>query len=112
MRELRGAALIVNGTAEHVHSLMRVPARVSVADAVRVIKCNSSRWVHEKWPQHGQFAWQSGYGAFSVSESGVEAVKRYIAEQEKHHKRRTFQQEFVAFLRKNNVQYDERYVWE
>ena len=92
--------------------LMRVPARVSVADAVRVIKCNSSRWVHEKWPQHGQFAWQSGYGAFSVSESGVEAVKRYIAEQEKHHKRRTFQQEFVAFLRKNNVQYDERYVWE
>ena len=75
-----------------------------------MVKTNSSRWIREK--QKGNFAWQTGYGAFSVSESNVPAVTQYIATQEDHHKKRTFQQEYVAFLKKNKVPYDERYIWD
>jgi putative transposase len=74
------------------------------------VKTNSSRWVHEKWAP--DFAWQTGYGVFSVSESNVAAVTQYIAEQEEHHRKHSFQEEFVAFLKKNNVTYDERYIWD
>lgn len=111
VREMRGVALIVNGTADHVHLLVRVPAACSAAELARVIKANSSRWVHERWPEHRGFAWQTGYGAFSVSASNVADVTRYIASQEEHHQKRSFQQEFVAFLQKNGIAYDERYIW-
>ncbi|MFZ1919038.1 MAG: IS200/IS605 family transposase [Terriglobales bacterium] len=110
VREMRGTALIVNGTADHVHMLVRIRPAQSTAEAVRVVKANSCRWVHEKWKM--KFAWQTGYGAFSVSESSVSAVSRYIAEQEKHHKTKTFQEEYVTFLKRNNVAYDERYLWD
>jgi putative transposase len=109
VRELQGAALIVNGSADHVHLLLRIRPAQSVADVARVIKANSSRWVRGKWSPH--FAWQKGCGAFSVSESNTAAVMKYIAEQEDHHKRRSFQEEFVAFLQKNGIAYDERYIW-
>ena len=105
------AALIVNGTPDHVHMLVRMPTLCSVAEMVRVVKANSSRWVHEKWPNHRYFGWQTGYGAFSVSPSNVNAVTKYIAEQEEHHRRTSFQEEFLAFLQKNGVMYDERYLW-
>jgi REP element-mobilizing transposase RayT len=110
VREMRGTALIVGGTADHVHMLIRIRPVQAAAEVARVVKTNSSRWVHEKW--NTQFAWQNGYGAFSVSESNVAAVSRYIAAQEEHHKKLTFQQEYVAFLKKNKVAYDERYIWE
>ena len=110
IREMRGTALIINGTADHVHMLVRIRPAQSTAEIVRAVKANSSRWVHEKWKMN--FAWQTGYGAFSVSESNVPAVSRYIASQEKHHKRKTFQEEYVAFLKKNKVAYDERYLWD
>ena len=110
VREMRGAALIVNGTADHVHMLVRIRPAHSTAEVMRVVKANSCRWVHEKWKM--KFAWQTGYGAFSVSESNVPAVSRYIANQEEHHKTRTFQEEYVAFLKKNHVAYDERYLWD
>ena len=109
VRELRGTALIINGTADHVHMLVRIPPIQSVADFTRVVKTNSSRWVRAKWS--ARFAWQTGYGAFSVSESNVVAVRNYILKQDEHHKKRSFQQEFVAFLKKNKVPYDERYIW-
>jgi REP element-mobilizing transposase RayT len=111
VREMRGVALIVNGTAGHVHLLVRVPATCSAAELARVIKANSSRWVHERWPEHRDFAWQTGYGVFSVSASNVAAVTRYISSQEEHHQKRSFQEEFVAFLRRNGIVYDERYIW-
>ena len=111
VRELRGVALIVNGTSDHVHMLVRMPTLCSVAEMVRVVKANSSRWVHEKWPNHRDFGWQIGYGAFSVSASNVNAVTKYIAEQEEHHRRKSFQEELLAFLQKNGVTYDERYLW-
>ncbi|MBZ5703748.1 MAG: IS200/IS605 family transposase [Acidobacteriia bacterium] len=109
VREMRGTALITNGTADHVHMLVRIRPAQSIAEIARVVKTNSSRWVHEKWGT--DFAWQAGYGVFSVSESTVAAVTKYIAAQEEHHKRRSFQEEFLAFVKKNNVAYDERYIW-
>jgi putative transposase len=111
VRNLHGAALIINGTADHIHMLVRIPTDHSIAEIARTVKANSSRWVHERWPEKKLFAWQSGYGAFSVSESSVAPVTKYIAEQEEHHRKRSFQEEFVAFLKKNGVPYDERYLW-
>jgi putative transposase len=110
VHEMRAAALIVNGTSDHVHMLVRMRPSQSVAEIARVVKTNSSRRIHSKG--RSQFAWQAGYGAFSVSESNVPAVTKYIASQEEHHRKRSFQEEFVAFLKKNNVAYDERYIWE
>jgi len=109
VREMQGVALIINGTADHVHMLIRIRPVQAVAAIVRVVKTNSSRWVREKWKL--RFAWQTGYGAFSVSESNVPAVSGYIATQEEHHRKRTLQEEYVAFLKKNKIPYDERYIW-
>ena len=110
VREIRGTALIINGTADHVHMLVRIRPGQSAAEIVRVVKANSSKWVRGKWSSN--FAWQTGYGVFSVSESSVPAVKKYIAEQEEHHRKHSFQEEFLAFLKKNHVEYDERYIWD
>src|SRR5207249_2584997 len=74
-----------------------------------VVKTNSSRWVREKWSPN--FGWQTGYGVFSVSESNVTAVRKYIANQEEHHKKHSFQDEFRAFLKKNGIAVDEKYIW-
>ncbi len=104
VREMEATALIVNGTADHVHMLLRIRPAQCVADVVRTVKTNSSRWMREKWNR--KFAWQTGYGAFSVSESNVSAVSKYIAAQEEHHRKRSFQQEFVAFLKKNGIAYE------
>ncbi len=112
VHELGGVALLINGPADHVHALVKLPHTFAVADAMRVIKTNSSRWVHETWPARRAFAWQAGYGAFSVSQSHVEAVRSYIAGQEEHHRRVTFQDEFLEFLRRHGIEYDERYIWE
>ncbi len=110
IREMGGTALIIDGSADHVHVLARIRPAHSPAEIARVIKTNSSRWVHQKCGV--KFAWQSGYGVFSVSESNVVSVARYIATQEAHHKKYSFQEEFVAFLKKNSVAYDERYIWD
>ena len=110
VREMHGTALIVNGTCDHVHMLLRVRPAHSAAEVARIVKTNSSRWVREKWDS--RFSWQTGYGVFSVCESSLAAVIKYIAEQEAHHKKHSFQEEFLAFLKKNNVAYDERYIWD
>jgi REP element-mobilizing transposase RayT len=110
VREMRGSALIVNGMEDYVHLLVRIRPAQSAAEIMRVLKANSSRWVREKWSP--DFAWQTGYGVFSVSESSVESVTQYIARQEEHHKKHSFQEEFVAFLKKNNVAYDPKYLWD
>ena len=110
VREMNGVALIVNGTADHVHMLLRIRPVHSSAEIVRVVKANSSKWARGKWSR--EFAWQTGYGVFSVSESNVAAVTKYIAGQEEHHKKHSFREEYVAFLKKNHVEYDERYIWD
>ena len=109
-RELKGKAYGINGTTDHVHMLISLPANVSVSEAMRFIKSNSSGWVHDKWKR--AFAWQLGYGAFSVSKSNVPEVLKYIAKQEAHHRRISFRDEFVDFLQKHEIQYDKRYIWD
>jgi REP element-mobilizing transposase RayT len=111
VRELDGVALSINGMPDHVHLLVRMPSTRSIADLARVVKTNSSRWVHERWPESKRFAWQSGFGAFSVSESGGQTVREYIRQQQQHHAKRSFEEEFVAFLKKIKIAVDEKYLW-
>ncbi len=111
IRELGGVALSINGMPDHVHLLVRMPSTCSVAEVARLVKTNSSRWVHERWPEFKHFGWQRGYGAFSVSESGVDVVRQYILQQQQHHTKRSFREEFVAFLQRNHIVVDEKYLW-
>ena len=111
VREIGGVALCINGTADHLHLLIRMPSIHSSAEVIRLVKSNSSRWIHERWPQFKDFAWQTGYGAFSVSESGAGAVREYIRQQKLHHTVRSFQEEFVVLLRKNHITIDDKYLW-
>ena len=99
--------LAIGGTNNHVHVLLSVPAGLHLVDIVRDLKANSSRFMKEKVQL---FAWQDGYAGISVSPSQVESVKRYIAGQEEHHRKRTFDDEFLALLNKAGVQYDPKYV--
>jgi REP element-mobilizing transposase RayT len=112
LRGHRGVLLAAGGMPDHVHLLVGLHRETSVAEAVKLVKAHSSKWVHETFPDRQAFAWQAGYGAFTVSYSGVDQVKRYIAGQEEHHRTRTFQEEFIAFLRRHGINYDERYVWD
>ena len=111
IRQLGGRALAINGTADHVHLLLSMPAALSVAEAVRVIKANSSRWVNREHAVKRTFAWQTGYAAYSVSHSNAALVVRYIRKQEDHHRRVSFQEEYLEFLKKNGIEYDARFVW-
>lgn len=107
-----GNAIIVGGTVDHIHILARLHQRKSIADYLRDIKANSSGWIHDTFPDHESFAWQQGYGAFSVSKSQLEKVRKYIETQEVHHRRTTFEDEFIALLKAHGVPFDPRYVFE
>jgi len=85
---------------------------VAIAEALRVVKTNSSHWVHQTRNGHRGFAWQTGYGASSFSQPNAATVVKYIREQDKHHRHLSFQEEFIKFLKKNGFDYDERYIWE
>jgi putative transposase len=111
VRNLRGKLIEASAPLDHVHCLLSLPATLAVADALRVLKTNSSLWVHEI-RRRPHFRWQTGYGAFSVSQSNVPAVLKYIRHQEEHHRKISFQEEFIAFLKRNGIVYDERYIWE
>jgi putative transposase len=102
--------LTVGGVADHVHILYALPRNLSIAKLVGEIKRASSKWVKTKGRILTRFAWQNGYGAFSVGQSDVERVRRYIATQEEHHRKNTFQEEYRAILKEFEVQYDERCV--
>lgn len=105
-------AVEVGGVADHVHILLSLPPTLPVAKAMQLIKGGSSKWVHETFPEHRMFGWQEKYGAFSVSESRVDSVINYIKGQPEHHKKVTFQEEFLALLKKHRIEYDERYLWD
>jgi len=108
----RCSLIAANGTQDHVHLLVHVHPTVDVADLMREVKARSSAFVRETLGVRTWRGWQNGYGAFSVSASGVDAVKAYIARQEEHHRRMTFKEELVALLEKHGVQYDPKYLWE
>jgi REP-associated tyrosine transposase len=110
IREMDGKTLKVNGTADHVHLLLWMPPALSVSETLRVLKANSSRWMNQEFRSKGRFAWQTGYAAFTVSHSNAPSVVKYIADQERHHRRLSFHEELVGFLKKNGISYDERYL--
>lgn len=109
---LKCPAIIVGGIEDHVHILCRLGKTVDVADLLRELKRESSKWIKEQDRDLSQFQWQAGYGAFSVSPSHVPPLTTYIAEQERHHQRESFQDEFRRLCRKYGVAIDERYVWD
>jgi len=104
--------VLINGPRDHVHLLFVLPASVALSQFMQKIKANPSRWIHEQWPEQASFSWQTGYAAFSVSESNLGRVREYVARQEEHHRRLSFQEEVVAFLKKHGIEYDPRYVFE
>ena len=104
--------LAVGGVADHVHLLCALSRTSSIADIVREIKQGSSKWIKTKGVVHSKFAWQGGYGAFSVSQSQVQRVRTYIERQEDHHRKKAFQDEYRTFLKMHSIEYDERYLWD
>jgi putative transposase len=110
VRNINGIPEAIGGTADHVHLLMGLRATACLANVVRDVKAVSSRWVHDEIGDQ-TFAWQEGYGAFTVSVSQCETVRTYIANQVEHHRQRTFQEEYLALLQRSGVAYDERYLW-
>jgi putative transposase len=110
-RENGMKALAIGGTSDHIHTLVSLPATISVAKAIQLIKGGSSKWVHDSFTKYPKFQWQEGYGAFSVSASQMKRVIAYIDRQKEHHRKKSFQEEFLEFLDKHHVNYDPRYVF-
>jgi REP element-mobilizing transposase RayT len=111
VRSEGGIALEVNGVAEHVHILAKLPASRAVSDILRAVKAKSSHWLKGRL-NLAEFAWQTGYGAFSVSQSQVEIVRRYIQRQEEHHRNMPFTDEMRKLIRAHGLEVDEQLLWE
>ena len=111
-RNLECPSLCIGGVEDHVHILCRLSRTVTVAELVRELERESSKWLKAKSPELSDFHWQDGYGAFSISPGHVEKLKEYIATQEKHHHEESFQDEFRRLLRLYGIEWDERYVWD
>jgi len=104
--------VLINSVPDHVHILFELGRTVAVSDAVEEVKKTSSKWIKTQDENFALFAWQAGYGAFAVSESNVAAVRDYIAGQQKHHLKKSFQEEYRDFLKRHRVSFNERYVWD
>jgi len=109
VKEKGGKPLMINGVEDHVHMLIELPSTIALSDLMRFVKANSSRWFKQRFNM--KFAWQTGFGAFTVSRSGVKAVSQYIRDQEQHHQSRDFRSEFITLLQKNEIEFDEEYLW-
>lgn len=105
-------SIIVNGMPDHIHAFIGLKPVMSISDLIRDVKNNSSNFVNDHKFIKGKFGWQDGYGAFSYSQSHIENVYNYILNQEKHHKKKSFKEEYLEFLKKFEVEYDERYLFE
>ena len=112
LRKLKSPCLAVNGTADHIHILFALGRVVTVAELLEEVKTNSSKWIKTKSREFKNFHWQRGYGAFSIGQSNVEILKRYISNQKEHHRRVTFQDEYREFLESYGIDFDERYMWD
>jgi putative transposase len=104
-------ALQVGGMADHIHVLVMAPPTLAPSNIAKFLKGNSSKWIHEEFPRLSHFAWQEGYGGFTVSKSSLPIVIQYIQNQFEHHRTKTFQEEYLEFLQKHEIEYDERYIW-
>ncbi len=103
--------IAINGIENHIHILCIQSKNIALADLLEELKRNSSRWIKTKGTHYADFAWQGGYGGFSVSQSKVDVVKRYIENQKEHHKTETFKDEYIRFLEKHEIEYNEEYLW-
>lgn len=112
LRNLKSPALIIASQPDHVHLLINLHREQAVSRIVMKLKANSSTWIKNQNPDLKSFSWQNGYGAFSVSESRLPAVKDYIAHQPEHHQKTSFQEELKMFLEKHHLEYDERHLWD
>ncbi len=112
VRALNAEAYRVGGVADHVHIACTLPRTLSVSKLLEEIKKSSSAWIKQQTPTCQGFAWQAGYGAFSLGQSQLAALIAYIDNQEEHHRKRTFKEEYIEFLKLYGVDYDERYVWD
>ena len=112
LKECKSPALLIGGGADHVHVLFCLSKNHALAKVIEEVKKGSSKWMKTQGPEFRDFYWQAGYGAFSVSQSHLEQVRRYIELQEEHHRTLSFQEEFLAFLNRYEVEYDERFIWE
>jgi REP-associated tyrosine transposase len=110
IRAQGGIALAINGMPDHVHILAKLRQDKPVSNMIRDFKANSSGWMHSVFPELRDFSWQNGYGAFTVNSSGIETIRRYIADQQLHHQNRSYRNEFVELLNENNVEFDEKYL--
>jgi putative transposase len=111
-RELKSPTLSVGGTDDHLHILFSLARTIEVAELIEKVKMKTSKWIKTKGEEFENFYWQRGYGAFSIGQSQVETLKRYITRQRIHHQRVTFQDEYRKFLKSYAIDYDERYVWD
>ena len=111
-RDCECQAYRVGGTADHVHIAARLARTITQADFLEKIKKTSSAWIKKQGEQYADFFWQGGYGDFSIGWSQLDDLVRYIDDQEQHHRRKTFQEEYLQLLRKYRVAFDERYLWE
>ena len=112
MNNKKAKLISAGGMFDHIHLYASLPSTTSVADFVNVVKSNSSRWIHGSFSRLRNFAWQEGYGAFSVSRSEQQKVINYIDNQQRHHRKRTFKEELITLLDKHEIEYDERYLWD
>jgi len=112
LRNLESPAVEINCVADHAHVLFCLSRKCSLAKVVEELKRGSSKWIKTKSAALHDFYWQAGYGAFSVSQSNMAAVREYIRTQEEHHRKMTFQEEFLALLKRHDIEFDERYVWD
>ena len=103
--------ILINGVEDHIHIFCIMSKNISLAKLVEEIKRHSSRWIKTKNKYYSQFAWQGGYGGFSVSSSLHDKTKKYIEKQEEHHKKMSFKEEYLFFLKEYNVEYNEQYLW-
>jgi putative transposase len=110
IKAMDGTPLNVGGVEDHVHLLVGLKATHTLADVVRELKSSSSKWIHQDLGRK-RFGWQDGYGGFTVSRSNLDQVRRYVADQEKHHERRSFQDEYVELLNRHGIEFDEKYLW-
>lgn len=111
-KQLECPPVKIGGYADHIHILCMLSKKIALMKLVEEVKGHSSKWMKTKHPSLGSFYWQDGYGAFSVNPSEVDAVIKYIANQHVHHERKNFQEEYRQFLKKYEVEYDDRYVWD
>ena len=111
-KNLKSPPIIVGGVEDHVHILCRLAKTIPVSDFLREIKRESSKWIKKHESELSCFGWQDGYGAFSISPAHVGVTRDYIANQEEHHRNVSFQDEFRRLLKKYDIEYDERYVWD